>query len=168
MKCSSIGVWVCLAALFTAAGTHAQQSRTTDNVSEESKELAAAELAGDWVGKTSQGFPISLKIEDVDGKAVITELNFEMRVQGPRFALTGETLIKPLLVEVVDGKFHETWPADGPGASPRELKGEFSSPSSLSGSLRESHRHPTRPEYGTAVAEVTYTATKKQGEKTTE
>lgn len=168
MKRSSIGAWVCLAALITAAGAHAQQSHTTDTVSEESKEFTATELAGDWVGKTSQGFPISLKIEDEDGKAVITELNFEIRVRGPRFAFTGETLIKPLSVEVVDGKFHETWPAQGSGGSPRELKGEFSSPSSLSGSLRESQRHPTRPEYGTAVGEVTYTATKKPAEKTTE
>jgi len=133
--------------------------------SEEAPPRVAAELVGGWSGETSQGFPISLKIEEVEGKAVVTWVKFNIRMQGPGFGVT-RTMIQPDVIsaEVVEGKFQESW--SSPGDHSSVLNGEFSSPSSLSGSLRVSHPHPQG--YGTAVGEVTYTATKKQGEKTNE
>lgn len=126
---------------------------------EEMPSLSTADYVGIWSGKTSQGFPISLKIENINSKVVVTQLGYKIILEGLAWGWdkTTNKLDEPWLIsaDVINRKFNleEKFPS-----CIIELSGDFISTSLLNGTLKETSVHPM--DIVTAIGKVTYTAAK--------
>ncbi len=109
---------------------------------------AGVSYAGDWSGTTSEGFPISLKVE---GDSV-TQIQYKITHRGLGWRAT-TTLYDPVPISAVirDGKVEHS-------NSTLSLTGVFASDTSMTGTLRTTHAHPQG--LGTGVGDVTFSATK--------
>ncbi len=113
---------------------------------------------GRWSGTTSQGLPIRLIIENVNGRAVVTKLGYKIELEGIAWGWS-KTIdrLKPQTIRarIISFEFSYKGKFD---LNVVEITGHFVSASLLKGTLRETSIYPV--DIVTAVGEVTYTATK--------
>lgn len=118
----------------------------------------ATYYVGNWSGKTSQGYPIELKIENINGKCIVTQLRYKIKLEGLAWGWS-KTLDRlspqPVSAKCVSYEFSYKGKF---GSNLIELTGYFVSASMLKGTLKETNIYPV--DIITAVGEVTYTATK--------
>jgi hypothetical protein len=128
------------------------------NTAQEAPVLTTSDYVGSWSGTTSQGFPISLEIEDLRGHAVVTKLGYKITLEGMAWgwSKTSDMLIpRSIVAYVMNNKFHFTgYFLD----NPIEITGEFVTPTQIQGSLKESNVFPGG--VVTAKGDVTYVATR--------
>jgi hypothetical protein len=128
------------------------------NYAQETPALSISDYIGTWSGKTSQGFPIALTIEDINGHAVVTKLGYKITLEGMAWGwqkTVNRLIPRSVVAYVINGKFS----FEGLFLeNPVELMGEFVNASQLTGTLKESNVFPGG--IITAAKEVTYTATK--------
>jgi hypothetical protein len=113
---------------------------------------------GNWSGTTSQGLPIRLKIEDIDGATVVTQLGYEiiLEVMARGWSKTVDRLEpQPIWVKFTAYEFSYKERFDLYSV---ELTGYFVSSSLLKGTLKETNIYPV--DIIIAAGEVTYTAKK--------
>ena len=114
---------------------------------------------GDWFGETSQGHPIRLKIKDIDGKIVVTQLAYKMKLKG--LSLGWEKTVdrlKPQNISAVVG-FYDFKFKGKVEFNKIELTGTFQNASLLEGTLKEINIFPVN--IVTAIGEVKYRARKR-------
>ncbi|MBD3308751.1 hypothetical protein GF339_20245 [candidate division KSB3 bacterium] len=131
----------------------------TEPEASEDTDYDPAAYIGEWSGKTVQGFPINLKIEEMSGKAVVTQVDFSIKMTGTGWSAT-TTMPQPLSIsaEISNGAFHYTGSLGH--NSPFVLTGTFTNASEITGNVQATNVHPQG--IGTAVGRTDYTATKQE------
>jgi hypothetical protein len=128
-----------------------------------------AEYVGNWSGKTEQGIPIILQIERVDGKIIVTQVEYNLEIE-TQYGIATKSKAKPeaISVEVIDGEFRYETPSldvEFAGKSAGRfgfmaevaITGKFTSNSLLKGSIQTLHYEVMA---GTVANDTTYTAKK--------
>ena len=109
--------------------------------------VPVTEMIGTWMGKTSQGFDITIKAEMVDGSPTVTELKYDIRLSGSSYSATTSMMLPTKIsAKIVGGKFSHS-------GSDYKISGTFEG-GELNGDLSASNVHPQG--YGTATADVTF------------
>ncbi len=135
-----------------------EQPAAPQPTAREKQALTTSDCVGVWQGKTDQGFPMTLWVEDQDGTAIVTQVQFAIEMYARDFKVK-QTLEmpRPITARVVEGAFQ--YASEQPASGSLELTGEFHSPSELSGTLMATNVHPQG--LGTAVGQVGYELTRR-------
>lgn len=117
----------------------------------EDNKISIADYIGNWSGKTSQGHPISFKVENVAGVATVTGVKYILKMTGSSYSST-KTRYQPAAIKakIIYGKFEHSGEFD--------FSGSFVKKNVIEGILKEVNVHPQG--YGKAVGNVTYSASK--------
>jgi hypothetical protein len=114
-------------------------------------------ITGTWVGKTSQGFGMTVKVEPVGGSPTVTELKYDITKSGAYYSSTTTmNLPTKLSVKIIDNKFSHS-------GSDYKVSGTFED-NALKGNLSATSVHP-QPGYGTATGDVTFVLNKNDADK---
>ena len=134
--------------------------------------LSPSGYIGNWSGKTEQDIPITLKIENVDGKIMVTQVEYNIVIK-TQYGRATKSTVKPeaISAEVIDSAFsYETSQFDVvfTGISGRfgfmatvTITGKFTSGSLLKGSIQTIHIDPN---VNFRANSATYTAKKQEKE----
>ena len=112
---------------------------------------SAKSIVGDWVGKTSQDYNITIKVEMVNGSPTVTELNYTITMRGSGYSAT-KSLNEPtkLSANISDGNFSAS-------GYQFEISGSFKG-DTLKGNMSATSVHPQNGDI--AKANVTFTLIK--------